>query len=444
MNKREKTLVIIVLVVGGGAGLVRFVLPAVREYVFAVGEENERLTNERDDLLDELDTIVESRQVYREMVERTGGTDVIEVQNAVKANLEAMIRTARFTKPALSPRKPTDYRAPGVRKKSGIQRVTFGFKADGSLKSMIDFLESFYELPYISQVTELKLSPAARSRGRNKKTDTVRMTATIETLILPLVPVGEVNPELLSQPPVHVKHGGRRYAMIAERDPFNEYVKPKPPPIKPKPRVVAMNPDPPPPPPPPPKPVGDRDRTRKFVRMVMHYGDKANAIGEVYVYNSKDESKEYIRVGDQLDGGEVMLVHPLGPVTHRKNGDRLFYPVGKLLSESIKFEETGEVQDVYPEVAYVYAAKVKTVDPPSEEESAVQKDASGEKPGDTPEPGAGDSDMLKGAPPGGKKADTAKGKQTLGKRANPIPKAAATGSKPAADTKKSDKKSADR
>ena len=101
MNKREKTLAIIVVVVGGGAGLFRFVLPAVREYVFAVGEENKRLAVERDDLLDELDAIVDWQHTYRELVERTGGTDVIEVQNAVKANLEAMIRTAQFTKPAL-------------------------------------------------------------------------------------------------------------------------------------------------------------------------------------------------------------------------------------------------------------------------------------------------------------------------------------------------------
>lgn len=447
MNKREKILAIIVLVGGGGAGLWRFAVPAVREYVFAVGEENERLVNERDDLLDDLEAIVETQQVYRELLERTGGTDAIEVQNAVKARLDELIGASRFTKQTLTPRSPTDYRAPGVRKKSGIKRVVFGFKADGTLRSMIDFLESFYELPYIAQVTELKLSPIARSRGRNKNSETVRMTAKIETLILPLHPVGEVNPELLNQPPDHVKHGGRRYAMIADRDPFNEYVKPKPPqPRKKDPPKTVATVTRPPPPPPPPQPVGDRDRTRKFVRMVLSYGDEANGIDEVYVYNSKDQTKEYVRVGDQLDGGEVMLVHPLGPVTHRKNGDRWFYPVGKLLSESVKFEETGEVRDVYPEVVYVYASTVKTVEPGTENEPAVKKDAPGAKSVEISKPAARGSDSLKGAPSGGKKADTAKTKQTPkkpdGRKPNTLKRRGGAASKPAAGTKKSDKKSA--
>jgi hypothetical protein len=127
--------------------------------------------------------------------------------------------------------------------------------------------------------------------------------------------------------------------MIWDRLPFNKYVKPvqpRPPPDK----EVVEKPKEKPPPPPPPTDASDKDAAHKKVVMAISYG-----VDELLVVNERAKTQEYIATGQELDGGELVLVHPYGGVVRKRQGD-FFYEVGRMLSEAIPVA----VADDYPEI----------------------------------------------------------------------------------------------
>ncbi len=371
MSEREKRLATFLGIAVAGLVGWRVVWPAVRNATVEMANENRRLQDDILDLQDDLDSIGVYQDAYKEYLARTGNTNPDVVRDNMHAKLMALTRAANLSDVTVTPKRPGEYKTPGKRRrKTDIRTVGFTIRGDGQLKQTVEFLKSFYELPYVAQITDLKIVPkrSRRSRRGPKGPDLVSMTATIESLVPPTDPLHEINPELLTAVDSVTMHGGKEYAMIWKRDPFKEYVKPPPPPVRrpDPPKQPVKRPDPPKqpikrpdPPPPPPPPVGDPERTLKQVRMTLLYG-----VDEVLVVNPGNGSSEYVGIGDQLDGGEVLMVHSLGPITRREDEKIRFYPLGMKLAYCVEIDQAG---DQYPEVVYAFDEVKDDLIPPEPE-----------------------------------------------------------------------------
>jgi len=286
-----------------------------------------------------------ARKIYRQYIERTGYTNADEFKNAFYNKLTELATKASFQNLRMQPSPPTEHKPAGSRRKTDIKEVRFTISASGTLEAIADFLRDFYELPYVAQITSLKLDAPS---GRSRRSDALaQLRATIEALVPPDHAVGKVNPALVEPVAFKIKHSERDFALVWERDPFKEWE--EPPPVIPEPTPVAEVESTPPPEPPPP--VGDPLAGEKVIRMVMIYGDEEKKVEELLVVNTRDLSWQYVGVGDELDGGTVELVHPWGAVARRKEGDERVYPIKLTLAESIPIEQAGQL---YPEIHYAY------------------------------------------------------------------------------------------
>ncbi len=378
MNKREKTLALIVGLSAAAYGGKVVVWPVIEESVLGIADQNDELRAELEERSVALDDIIPYRDSYRDLMARTGATKPADVQNALHTSLTNLIAKAGLSaKHRISPRNITDYKPPNLKnKKAGIKLVRFNVTAEGKLDALMGFLKSCYELSYVLQITEFKLDPPS-TRDSKKKVDDVKMTASVEALVPPANKTSEVNIKLQTQPERHVKHSDYEYALVSARKPFTEYVEPPKPPVRrpdpPKPpertveAPVVTPPEPEPDPPPPP--VDDPNRNTKFVRMVMMHDD----MHEVFVVNTGDNTSEYVGLGDKLDGGDVVLVHPLGAAARRDDGSTRLYPIGKRLADCLPIEDAAMQ---YAEVAYAYD-KIKDTLESIEE---IEEDVPGESP----------------------------------------------------------------
>ncbi|MCP4245452.1 MAG: hypothetical protein GY778_00230 [bacterium] len=338
MNPREKKLaggmaVVVVVAVFG-----KVVYPMTIKPLFDVSKQIADLETELYDVQEEEAAFDEVLLQYKNFVARTGGTDTKAVRNRVHKQLDTLLEQAALAEPGVTPRNPSRDR------KTGLQTMAFGLSGEGSLAAVIDLLRQCYELPYMARFNDLKLTPvivkrsarkgnsrAGAKSGGNGDKGRVRLSATLEVMVLPADKRARrlLDLDSLEQPTKVRKHSGERLAMIWERDPFSEYVKPV---VKPTPR----KPDPIPKPetkpevklePPPDR--GDRDARYKTVAMALKYGRD-----ELLITNSRRKTQQYITTGEELDGGELIAVHPYGGIVRKDNGD-YFYEVGTLLSEAM-------------------------------------------------------------------------------------------------------------
>lgn len=345
MADREKKLIAmfaIAAVVAGGWVVVR---PALRRYVFDVSEANQRLLSEVGLLQDQLQAVSVHQDVYRDYLARTGTTDVSVVRDRAHARLLKMTVMSRLHGVTVTPKKSTAYVPHGERRRSDVNRVAFAVRGDGSLENAIGFLKSFYELPYIGQMTDVSITP-------QQKSSTVSLSTTIEILVPPSDPLHEIDATRLVSHESFIQHAGNSYASIWQRKPFNEYVAP----VMPNSRSnkghsatgelaqvgndsslktgrKANVPEPPRP-------------SSKTVRMTLLYG-----YDEVMIVDTKSGMTEYVGIGSELDGGEVVMVHALGAVTKRDREHR-FYPLGMKLDQSMPMSVVAER---FPEVIHALA-----------------------------------------------------------------------------------------
>ena len=344
MSGRERKMAVVLVVIAGGYVFWQFVRPKVREYVLGIRDENELLQAEADELDRQLGDVNAVRRTFREYAERTGGTNADEFKNTFYNKLTEMAKEAGFGDLRMQPSPTEQYKPAGWRSKSNIKEVRFTISADGTLASAVGFLKAFYELPYITQITSLKIESAGRRSRRGG--DQVQLRATIEALVPPNDPVGQVNVGRITPATMKVKHDDRDYALIWERNPFKEYI--EPPKFAERAPVTPVHQEDPEP---EKAPIGDPQAHNKMIKMAMIYGDPEDPTGELLVFNTRDLSSEYVGVGDQLDGGEVRLVHPWGAVTRREDGQERVYPIRKTLAESKPVEDAAPE---YPEIAYAY------------------------------------------------------------------------------------------
>ncbi|MCH7814888.1 MAG: hypothetical protein IID40_12810 [Planctomycetes bacterium] len=354
MNSREKKLAGGMAVVVAVGVLGKVVYPLTIKPLFDVSQQIEELEAELYEVQEEEAAFDEVLLRYKNFVARTGGTDPKQVRNRVHKQLDALLEQAALEKPGVTPRNPSRD------KKTGLHTMAFGLSGEGSLAAVIDLLRQCYELPYLARFKDLKLTPATVKRSARKGNSKaagkgaghhgsgrVRLVATLEVMVLP----GDkragrlLDLEALEQPTQVVKHSGESFAMIWQRDPFSEYVKrvTKPPPPKKEakdpPKPVESKPETKPDPAPPVE-RGDRDARYKTVAMALKYGRD-----ELLITNLRRRTQQYVTTGEQLDGGELIAVHPYGGIVRKDTGD-YFYEVGTLLSEATLVV----LADDYPEI----------------------------------------------------------------------------------------------
>lgn len=321
--------------------LVKGVYPAVIKPWFDM---DDRIASLQDDLAEQeekRDRIDDAMLAYKHFVERTGDTDPMKVRNHLQGQLEDLIRKQRLESPEtrITPKRPTTDR------KTGVHTVTLSVAAEGRLEQLVRFVGKCYELPYIMRFKDLKLTPAG-GKAKNKNADRVRLSATLDTLVLPKDPKArDLDFDALQQPVKLVKHSGEPLAMIWDRKPFNEYVKPKLPPPPPPPptrgsdsaktptQVAEAAPQ-------PKKPTGDPNRKDKYLAGVMRYGQD-----ELMIIDPRRNTTEYIAKGEKLDGGNLLYVHPYGGVVHKEDGD-YFYEIGLTLDQAVLMKDGTDLSEV--------------------------------------------------------------------------------------------------
>ena len=353
MNQREKTLLIAIGAVAVVVICTRMVYPKWVRPMFDFDAEIARKQTELDDLEFEISRMDSAREVYREYVYRTGGTNPEEVGDQCTSTLIELLDQCRLKDRQVSPKGSSTDR------KTGLTTLSYSIRGEGPLQQAVLFLKGFYEMPYMARFKSLKLVPQKRRRRtrrgtRNLPTDEVKLTGSIDVLVPPTF-FGEIPEEdlLENRATRLVKYHTDDYALIWEMEPF----------LRPEPEreVVHVEPEREPESEPEPEPATygwtpDPFRDQKVLSYPMA------AINQVMVVDGASKAREYVRVGEQLDGGDLIMVHPYGALVRRREGPRTreyLYPLGELLADAVALNEAVSEPQLRA-VAYHFLAEEET------------------------------------------------------------------------------------
>ncbi len=320
MKAREKKLLIGFVAVAGVIVVAR-VAPSLRgvfDYTARIATARQELSN-----LERIQSQFQDDQArYAEYVTRTGGTDAAAVERQMKPRIDELIESCNLDRPRVAPKPSED-------PKTKITTVKFSISAEGVWPDALRFILELHELPGVAQCTSLKMSPASR----RLREDRVKIDVDLEVTVLPAMKAAAGAP---GEPPdIIVRHNAPN--LLAMADP--PFWPPVPEPVPPTPPVVIEMEDESELPPP-----EERDplRDEKFITMAWTYGR-----GEVTIASRVNTTLREVKyVGDRLDGGDIILVHPLGAVTRRGNGVEEFYPTGERLADCVPVETA----TAYPEI----------------------------------------------------------------------------------------------
>ena len=367
MNQRERTLLIVIGAIAVVVVCGRIVYPAWVKPMFDFDEEAARLEGELDDLEFEITKMDAARETYREHVYRTGGTDPKEVGDQCTSILNDLLeQQCRLKDVQVSPK------GSNTDRKTGLMTLSYSIRGKGPLQQAVLFLKSFYEMPYMTRFKNIKLVPQKRRRRtrrgtRNIPIDEVQLTGSIDVLVPPVFFRGIPEEDLrVNQAPRLVKYRTDDYALIWEMEPFlrpraegEEEVRPTLTGACCVDQVcVATNTE------------ADCEAAAgdwfpeetcsgfecpvEFVesrwtpdenRDVKRIQGCWTARNEVTVVHAATNEREYIRVGEELDGGGLIMVHPYGALVRRREGlsgrREYLYPLGELLADAVALDEAG-------------------------------------------------------------------------------------------------------
>jgi len=329
MNANERRLLFLLLTVGAAIVLIKYVYPATVKSAIDLPKQVAKAQKEHQSLQRARNRLeVELKTKYQDYVMRTGGVDVISVEQYLLDRVFDLIQKSHLREPGINPKSvSTD-------KKSGVQTVTVTLRAKGRFRDCIEFVRGFYELPYVARLDDLKITPT-EARGQVNH-DEATLSGEIQVLVLPMEarfgPPDDPQPETVKK----YANAPQAYQDLASAKPFTPFFeRPTPPPTpSPGPTVVDRGPTPTP----IPQLPRDPDGPDTVVRMLMKYG-----IDEVRLVNTKTQQAHYVTLGEELDGGELVMVHVRGAVVHKETPKKDFgyyvYPKGSRLTEAVPLEQ---------------------------------------------------------------------------------------------------------
>ncbi|HUW81390.1 MAG TPA: hypothetical protein VMZ31_01185 [Phycisphaerae bacterium] len=343
MSKRERILAVVV----GAVAVVMIGWKLVDKLVIEPAERLDTRIQAAKRKLDNLGQLLAQKVHYvrqwDDLAARTLAVSDEAVVTGLDAKIKALLEKHKLQQVSVTPQ------GAGPLGRTKLRQVRFGVNAQGKLTDVVGLLYGFYRLPYLVRIRDLTLSPVGKSKG-----DQLKLTARIETLVLPstkIVPDLQVAPADASEGdgPGRLTRGATlaSFAGIARRNPFVPWEPPPPPPTKPR-EVVTK---PPPRQPAEPAVRQDRDADKKVVKALLSYWDEdaGELVEEVVVAQTgsaptrkrrrgspepEQGEEERIRVGDKLDGLTLVRIHWLGAVAEDEAGKKTYvYPLGMKLSQ---------------------------------------------------------------------------------------------------------------
>lgn len=338
MNPRERKMIIVVgalLVLFAGRGIYKFYTAKLAAYA-----------KETVNLNRQINTInlerAEAEQAKLEWIERLGpqtlSVDVNRTMTLLRDDLYTLSDKASLSDVNL------DLGRPSPVGKHGVRVLNCSIAGTGKQEQLTEFMLQLHRAPYQVRIKHLVIARARRT-SPSRKPETaeeraaLRATIQLETLILPGNPM--VKPEWIML--AELEEGKRKavprtsvatldgYKKMLDKKMFQPYEPPPPVVVKPPPATQpATQPVAPPvqvalPPPPPP-----RDAEFILARLLSSPRGQMVVLQDNRQQNIPDEYKE---VGDEVYGGTLIYVHPLGAVTE-KEGQRRFHTIGKPLKEA--------------------------------------------------------------------------------------------------------------
>lgn len=318
----------------------------------------------RAQLQSELEIKANARKEWAELTSQTLHQDPDKAQIRFVDDLRTLLEQHGLTEDlSIKPLKAIPDR------KTDMTQVRVSIYTKGTLESLMAFMTDFYRRNYLARLDSISLtkdtsgrrggsssgrgSRRASRRSSDESEPLLKLSMTATTLVLPplkgiphrrMAEIEVLDRGRLPQPP-------ETYDVVVDANIFEEYVPPPPKPVTPTkpvkepPKVAERDPEPVTPRP-APKP---REESRVVVGTTSKFGTRI-----AYVMDDDDRMipPEEVFVNDEIDDGQVVLIHRKGIVVRvvdeRGSGEPeyYFYPLGDRFEYRVEFDPRA-----YPEVA---------------------------------------------------------------------------------------------
>lgn len=279
---------------------------------------------------------------------RTLADDETEASRVLDAQLKQLIRDSGLTQLNIG---SASFRG----KRGRVRTLTVPVTVEGTQKDLVEFLKRFYKLPFMAQLQSMTLAPSGKKNSKD-----LRMTAKIETIVLPETKLGgKVLPWDADAPADAAAPGlttrlavaEELYNKILEKNIFEPYEPPPKPPPLPQP-AADDRPRPAQPPKPPPRP-----KDRGVITTLLA------GPGRCEIRAREGRQSKVYELGDTVAGGELVFVHPYGAVI-RIGGKDYLYPIGAALDQEKDRYDLGAVPVVREAMERLQAPAEPTGEPP--------------------------------------------------------------------------------
>jgi len=222
LNRKTRILAILFSIVMGYALITSVVYPSWIEPLLTLDKRVANKEKELDDLLKDDEALDRARNEYRTLVGRIGSFNVGRIATDVRSRLVTMIEKYHLEDANVSPSRPVEDR------KTGLTTAVVTVSAVGNFDSVVQFLHEAAELPHLSRVGNVSISPTSGGR-KTPDAERVSFRAPIELLILPKSKVvGPIDEATLVRTEVYPRYSGRDYSKIWKEKPFSDWVPPIP------------------------------------------------------------------------------------------------------------------------------------------------------------------------------------------------------------------------
>lgn len=343
-----------------------------------------------------------SLEKWRAFGARTLGTEVHVAQNRFDGDMKRLLQLNKLSKAAVRPKTHRKL-------KNGLVMVPFSVQAQGGLANVVQFLTAFYERPYLARITSLSLAPVS-----SKKQSVLVMRLDAETVVLPdtelsgAVRTKDQDEGSFEKRKRYEADGKEALAMLTEKKLFLRWTPPPPPPPEVKPKAKSALPIKPKAPklePPKPKP---RPPDPSVIVALLSYPGH----GEVVTLHPGTKVRTVHYLGEEIAGGKLVMVHPLGAVVGIEN-EYWVLPNGAKVDDENQRVLATEVPQVMRKLAPLLQAEEPEVEPvDSREEETSGEEEAGEESGEAAPEADSEGEEAEGEPEG---EDEASGEEESGK-----------------------------
>lgn len=223
MDKRSKILAGVFGVVVAYALLAGVVYPTWIKPLLTLDERIAERQKDLDKLLKEDEAVQNARLDYKNWAARIGAFDAGKVETDVRERLNHLLERYKLADAGVTPSRPVEDR------KTGHFASTISVSAVGTLEAAVAFLKEVYELPHLTRVANVSISPVGGGKKGSEKDRRVSLRVPIETWVLPQNRVvGPLDPATLTRTETFVRHQAQNYKSIADALPFWDWVPPVP------------------------------------------------------------------------------------------------------------------------------------------------------------------------------------------------------------------------